>query len=156
MTRQVMELAPSDHHDDCMLTATSSTPLDTSEPRLRLVLTTNATTSGLGGFAALALGGPVDTVLGTDSAGWVRIVGAGLVVFAAFVAWVARSDRPRLIRETPAISAGDIAWVVGTIATIGLGWYSLRGAVVMGLVGATVGSFGLAQALLVRRLRSDD
>ncbi|MFW2335328.1 hypothetical protein [Ilumatobacter sp.] len=127
----------------------------TGESRLRLVLNTNATTSGLGGLAALLLGGPVDDLLGTGDVPWVRLVGAGLVLFAAFVAWTARASRARLIRDTPAISVGDAAWVIGTVATIALGWYTTSGVVVMGLVGVMVATFGTMQALLMRQLRSD-
>ena len=140
-------------------TAPLPTPTDArfaiDESRLRLVLAANATSSGLGGLAALLVGGPVADLLGTDQVVWVRLVGAGLVVFAAFVAWTARAPRASLVRETPAISAGDAGWVLGTIVTVGLGWYSAPGAVVMGLVGAMVGTFGTLQAVLVRRLRSD-
>jgi uncharacterized membrane protein YbjE (DUF340 family) len=56
----------------------------------------------------------------------------------------------------PSISAGDAAWVFGTIVTVTLGWYSTSGVVVMGLVGTMVATFGTMQAILVRRLRSDD
>lgn len=150
------------HDDHAIFTDATTTPATgiaagtPTESRLRLVLTTNAVTSGLGGLAALALGGPVDSVLGTDAVGWVRVVGAGLVAFAAFVAFVSRSRRARLVREVPIISAGDLAWVAGTMVTIALGWYSASGNVVMGAVAAMVGAFGLTQAVLVRRLRSDD
>lgn len=160
MTCQVMDLMPSQAHDDDMLTNplpdTNLIAADPTESRLRRVLTTNATTSGLGGLAAVVAGGPVGSLLGTDSTTWVRLVGAGLVAFAVFVALVARAPVSRLAREVPAISAGDMAWVVGTAVTIALGWYSTRGAVVMGLVGAMVGTFGVAQLVLARHLQSDD
>jgi hypothetical protein len=127
----------------------------TAEPRLRTVLLTNATTSGAGGLAALIAGGPVDSLLGTDATGWVRVAGAGLVVFAVFVALVARASTATLRRETPVISLGDAAWVVGSAVTIALGWYSTGGAVVMAAVGAMVGGFGITQVVLARRLSSD-
>lgn len=139
-----------------MLTDTRPHTSAHTEARLRLVLATNAATSGLGGLAALAVGGPVDSLLGTDGTGWVRLVGAALLAFAAFVLWVSRSSTGRLGKETPLISLGDICWVVGTIVSITLGWYSAAGAVVMGLVGAMVGTFGVTQLVLARRLRSDD
>ena len=139
-----------------MLTTAPLEKRDTNARRLRLVLATNATTSGLGGLAALCAGGPVDSLLGTDDTAWVRVVGAGLVVFSAIVALVARSTSARLTPASLMVSAGDAAWVVATAVTIVLGWYSTLGAIVMATVGVAVGSFGVAQSVLARRLRSDD
>lgn len=140
-------------HDDGMLT--TALP-DTNEARLRVVLTMNATTSGLGGLAAVIAAGTVDSMLGTDDTSWVRIVGAGLMLFAGLVLMTARSTTRRLVAGAPAISVGDVSWVVGTIVTIVLGWYSTVGTIVMAVVGVAVGSFGVAQAVLARRIGSDD
>ncbi len=132
---------------------------DTDETNLRRTLVTNASTSGGGGAAALLFGGPVDALLGTGSTPWVRVVGAGLVAFALFVALTAKATTSWLLAATPWISGGDLMWVTGTVVTIRLDWYSAAGAVVMALVGAMVGAFGVAQATLFRRLRtqrSDD
>ena len=154
-----MHTSNNDTADTTAGTTTGTTTAGATDPatesRLRFVLATNATTSGLGGVAAVALGGPVDSLLGTGAVGVVRLVGAGLVLFAAFLAFVARSPRSRLVREVPMISAGDLAWVAGTAVTIALGWYSRTGTAVMGAVAAMVGAFGVTQAVLVRRLRSD-
>lgn len=119
---------------------------------LRLVLRTNATTSGLGGLVAAVAPGPVDEILGTGQQGWVQLVGIGLVAFAALVVVTSRLDREQLVRAVPAISLGDGSWVVGTVLATALGWFSTGGAVVMGLVGLMVGVFGIEQALLVRGL----
>lgn len=150
-------------HDGDMHTTTDNELIDTApaqrsgaESRLRTVLAANATTSGTGGLAAAVLAGQVDELLGTGHVPWVRLVGAGLVAFAAFVAWTASAPRARMIRDTPAISIGDAAWVFGTAVTVALGWYSAIGAVVMGLVAAMVATFGVLQLRLTRRLRSDD
>jgi hypothetical protein len=153
MTREVMVSLRCSSHDDGMLTTALR---ETNEARLRLVLATNATTSGLGGLAAVVAAGTVDSALGTDSIMWVRIVGAGLVLFAALVLWTARSTTRRVVIGAPVISVGDVSWVVGTIVTIVLGWYSTVGAIVMAVVGVAVGSFGVAQAVLAGRIRSDD
>ncbi|MEM9033652.1 MAG: hypothetical protein AAGA99_01225 [Actinomycetota bacterium] len=117
----------------------------TTHHRLRQILLTNATTSGLGGLAALVAAGPVDDLLGTDAPGWVRLVGAGLVAFAASVVLVARSDAPALTRDARLVSLGDASWVLGTVATITLGWYSTSGVIVMAAVGAMVATFGALQ-----------
>lgn len=155
-----------DRHDRTMTTSTTpkhpSAP-DTPMPRrsgpetaLRAVLTTNAATSGASGAVAMVLAGPVDSMLGTEATVWVRLVGAGLVAFAAVVLLIAHGPAGRLERVTPAVSAGDAAWVIGSIVTIALGWYSTGGAAVMAMVAAMVGTFGIAQAVLVHRLRSHD
>lgn len=133
-----------------MATPRTSSP----ESLLRIVLGANATTSGLGGLIAAVAPGPLDEVLGTGQEGWVRLVGIGLVAFAALVVVTSRLDREQLVRLVPGISLGDGSWVVGTVIAIGLGWFSTSGAVVMGLVGLMVGVFGVEQALLVRALSS--
>jgi hypothetical protein len=126
------------------------------ESTLRLVLRTNATTSGLGGLAALTAGGPVDDLLGTGQVGLVRLVGAGLALFAIGVAIVSRFDRRGLLRHVPGISVGDASWVAGTIVAITLGWFSTGGAITMAVIAVMVGVFGIEQALLVRRLATGD
>ena len=140
------------HHDGDMTTPRTSSP----ESRLRIVLGTNATTSGLGGFVAAVAPGPVDDVLGTGQEGWVRLVGLGLVAFAVLVAVTSRLDRERLLWAVPGISLGDGSWVIGTVIAIALGWFSTSGAVVMGVIGLMVGVFGVEQALLVRSLTTRD
>ena len=157
MTHQVMDLEQHSPHRGGMLTsATLPRRSDSTESALRRVLLTNATTSGLGGLAAVVAGGPVADLLGVDRVGWVRVTGAGLVAFAAFVTWIARSPRTLLAKEAPVISVGDVTWVAGTVVTIALGWYSRAGAIVMGVVGAMVGAFAATQAVLARRLCADD
>gem|GEM_PF-6090980 len=52
----------------------------------------------------------------------------------------------------PAISAGDISWVVASIAAIALGWFSMGGAIVIGVVGLMVAAFGAAQLVMVKHL----
>ena len=126
--------------------------MNSPESMLRLVLRTNATTSGLGGLAALVAGGPADELLGTGQIGLVRLVGAGLVLFALGVVVVSRLDREGLTRHVPGISLGDGSWVVGTVVAIALGWFSTGGALIMAAVAVMVGVFGIEQAVLVRRL----
>jgi hypothetical protein len=120
---------------------------------LRSVLATNATTSFLGGLVALVAGPWLDEVLlGTGHPGWVRLVGGGLVLFAAGVAAVARSSTDTLPRAAQAVSVADAAWVAFTLVTIVAGWYSTSGAVAMAVVAVMVAVFGVEQAVLGRRL----
>ena len=121
---------------------------------LRIVLRSNASTSGLGGIVAALAPGPVAEILGTDDhQGWVRLVGLGLVLFAVLVAATSRLDAGQMCRVVPAISVGDGSWVVGSGLAIALGWFSTDGAVVIAFVAVMVGAFGVAQALLVHQLR---
>lgn len=155
MTREVMD-PPTPHRHDRRMSITTVHPHTAAtddERRLRRVLLANAGTSSLGGLTALLAAGPVDELLGADSIGWVRIVGVGLVAFAAVVVFVARSSRRTLQAEAPVISVGDLAWVVGTVVAIGAGWFSTAGATAMAGVAALVGGFGLAQWTLARRMR---
>ena len=121
--------------------------------RLRLVLTANATTSGLAGLTALAASERVDDWLDTGHSGWVRVVGAGLVAFALAVVAISRSDEQHLRQWVPAVSGADGAWVVVSVATIIAGWYSASGAVLVGIIAGVVGTFAIAQMRLSRTLR---
>jgi hypothetical protein len=147
MTHEVMATMTS-VRDDRGMNSSRHSP----EALLRIVLRTNATTSGAGGVIAALAPGPVDDILGTGEQGWVRLIGIGLVLFAAVVVSASRLDADQMRRIVPAISVGDGAWVVGSVLAVALGWFSTGGAVVMGVVALMVGVFGLAQAQLVREL----
>jgi hypothetical protein len=120
---------------------------------LRTVLTVNATTSIAGGALATVAAGRIDSLLGTGSPGWVRLVGVGLVAFGIAVLALARGPRARRVQLTPLVSALDAGWVVGTAAAIAAGWFSTRGAWVMGGLAALIADFALIQMWTVRRTR---
>ena len=130
------------------------TPIRSSAQRLRNTLRLNAFTSTIGGLVCLLAGRWSSTMLGTGHAGLVRLVGLGLVVFALDVAAVAGARVSRLARWAPVVSVADSVWVVATVATVAAGWYSTAGIVVVGLVGAMVASFGVAQLRAWKRLRT--
>lgn len=120
---------------------------------LRAVLATNATTSALGGLVAAVAGTWLDDeLLGTGHPGWVRLAGAGLIVFGIAVALVSRSATGALPDRARLVSVADAGWVVFTIVTILAGWYSTTGAVLMAVVAAMVTVFGVEQLLFARRL----
>jgi hypothetical protein len=127
-------------------------PTATTDPitQLRIVLTANATTSGLTGLFALVAGERIDEWLDSGYPGWVRVVGAGLVVFALAVIAVSRSREQQLRRWVPAVSAADLIWVAASVATIIAGWYSTSGAVILGVIAVIVGTFALTQMHLLR------
>ena len=118
--------------------------------KLRLVLTANATTSGLAGLTALVAGERVSDWLGTAYPGWVRIIGAGLVAFALAVIALSRSSERSLRRWVPTVSLADSGWVAASIATIVAGWYSNSGATIIGAIAAIVATFAITQMRLLR------
>ncbi|MEM7324604.1 MAG: hypothetical protein AAF531_16055 [Actinomycetota bacterium] len=123
-----------------------------SERLLRNTLRVNALSSASTGLFGLVFAGTAGDLIGVDQEWLIRVIGGGLVLFAAAVLLLSRADRPTLIAGTPGISLGDFGWVVASAVVIGLGWLSTRGAVIMGLIAAGVFGFGLVQTLARRRL----
>ena len=112
---------------------------------LRRVLRLNAATSGLAGALMIVVADRFDAVLGTGAPGWIRVVGVGLVLFAGGLVLLAGRSVDVLARLTPSIVAADAAWVLASVITILLGWYSRAGAIAVGVVAAAVGAFAVAQ-----------
>ena len=148
MTQHVMEFGPLGRHDRLMEFFANTDPIT----KLRFVLTANATTSALAGLTALVTGERVDNWLGTAHAGWVQVIGAGLVAFALAVIALSRSDEQNLRRWVPAVSMADGGWVAASVATIIAGWYSSNGAAIIGVIAAVVGTFAITQMWLIPML----
>ncbi len=121
--------------------------------RLRNVLRLNAAFSTLSAAVALAAGGPVAELLGTDEVWLIRATGALLLGFAVVVLVVASLRTALLDRLALVVSIADLGWVVGTVGVIAAGWVSTGGAVVLGVVALLVGELGIAQLRSRRRLR---
>ena len=117
----------------------------TAEGRLRAVLTANAATSAVAGVAGLVAAGWWSDRRGSDSPGWVRIVSAGLVLFALDVLLVARARPAALHRWSAVVSAADLAWVAGTVAVIAAGGLNGTGVAVAAVVGVGVLDFAALQ-----------
>ena len=99
--------------------------------------------------------GVIDDMLGTGHTGWVRLVGLALLPFAAFVAWLSTASSRQLRLHTPGIVAGDVGWVIGSIATVLLGWYSGIGIAAVLAMALVVDVFALLQFNALRHLRRD-
>lgn len=123
----------------------TTTTAATAESNLRKVLLVNTELSVVTGLAGLIFGGPVADALGVDQVWLVRLLGAGLLGFAAAVFFVARSSQPTLQRWSRDISQGDIAWVLGTVVVIALGWLSTTGVIIMAVTSAAVLALGITQ-----------
>ncbi len=122
------------------------------ERRLRTVLRLNASSSMAAGVLLAAVPDRIDELLDTGHPGWVRLVGLGLLPFAALCLWVARSSARVLRSTTPWIVTGDVAWVVVSVATVLAGWYSTAGSVAVLAMAAAVDLFALLQWMSWRKL----
>jgi hypothetical protein len=136
---------------------------DPSDRLLRLTLKTNALFSGAGGIVAAVFAGPLSRLItpaaevapGLSVATVLLMVGIGLVLFAAGVAWVA-SREPLPSGLVRAIFWADVAWVLGTVVLVaaGLSWFTVTGLVVMIVTGLAVADFAIFEYLGLRRLRA--
>lgn len=138
-------------HDPTTTTRTG-TPRRGCETKLRTVLRINAGVSLVTGGLLAVAPHRIDELLDTGHPGWVRIVGLGLLPFAAFYGWVAAGSVATMRRATPWIIAGDLAWVVASVATALAGWYSGGGIVAVLAMAAVVDSFALLQWSAWRQL----
>ena len=78
---------------------------------IRTALRLDALATGAVGALLLALGGLLEDRLGLDRT-LATAVGAGLLGWAAFVAWVSVERRPALVSEVVAV---NLAWVVASL-----------------------------------------
>jgi hypothetical protein len=117
----------------------------------RAALGLDAAVTGVNGLAYLAGASLLDGPLGMP-AGFLRGVGAFLLVFAACVAYVA--TREQISRSAVyAIIGLNALWVVDSIALVALGWYdpTTGGAVWTILQAGVVAGFAALQAYAIRR-----
>ena len=129
----------------------STTAPSTAASRLRTVLSVNAATSLAAGLAGLAATDRFVEELGLQSAGWTRLVSAGLVLFAIDVALGARSSRHL---ATPALvtSVLDVAWVAATVAVLATVDLTGIGRLVAVVMGVAVLDFAVLQLWFRSRL----
>lgn len=121
--------------------------------RLRSVLRLNASSSAIAGAVMAIAPATVDGLLDTGRPGWVRVVGAALLPFAAFVAWLSTASPDHVRLHTPGIIAGDIGWVVLSIVTVALGWYSGGGVAAVIAMAVLVDVWAFLQWSAWRKLR---
>ncbi len=122
--------------------------------KLRIVLRLNATNSFVFGALLAALPTTVDDLLDTGHPGWIRLVGLGLLPFGALCAWLSTASLSMVRRITPQIVIGDVGWVVASVVTVLLGWYSDGGIIAVLAMAAVVDVFALLQWTEWRRLRA--
>lgn len=120
---------------------------------LRNTLRLNALLSASTGLLALAAGPWLADTLGTDHVGIVRLLGAGLVLFAAALAITGASKASTMHRWALGFSVADLAWTTASLLAIALGWFVAAGNVAVALASAAVCALGVRQLVLWRRLR---
>lgn len=122
---------------------TQSTPDPTLG--LRLALRANALFSGTCGAIFVLEAGALAQMIGAPAALLVTL-GVGLLGFAGALVWTSlHSDASRLILEARLYCAADLAWVVGSIPVVGLGWLEPVGSAGLVAVSAVVFSLAVAQ-----------
>lgn len=125
-------------------TSASRTPARCAN-RLRRVLRANAVNSFAAGLLLAFAPTRFDELLDTGHPGWIRVVGVALLPFAGLCAWLSSAPIGALRGLTPLIVAGDVTWVVASVVTVLLGWYSGGGAVAVLAMAAVVDLFALLQ-----------
>ena len=120
--------------------------------RLRNLLRLNSVFSTVTGAVGLIVAGPIAAFLGVDQIWLVRLLGAGLLGFAAATFAVSGTRTSVLRRWSQVISLNDLGWVAGTVIVIAAGWFSTQGATAMGLIGIIVLVLGVSQMRAQRRL----
>jgi hypothetical protein len=118
---------------------------------LRVALQLDAVVTGANGVAYLALAGPLSDLLGLD-ASFLRLAGAFLIVFAAFV-WSVSRQREISRTATLAVIAANLLWVADSVVLLISGWQdpTTAGAVWIALQAFTVAAFAVLQIAGRRR-----
>ena len=123
----------------------------------RTALLCNASFSALCGLAFAFDGGAIAAKLlvtaPTEAALSLRILGVGLIGFAAFVAFSALR-RGFSARRVMTFTVMDIAWVLATLLTLGLApaVFTAEGVAAVALVGLAVGLFATGQGFGASRM----
>jgi len=128
---------------------------DAREARgLRAVLRGNALFSAASGLCLFAAAEWIGSVTGIGAPGWIRVVGVGLLGFAALLAGMTRrgADAPSA-GLVALVIAGDALWVLASAFALSLWGERLTeaGQVAVGAVALAVLCFGVAQSYFLWR-----
>lgn len=132
-------------------TAKSELAARTTETKLRNILRINAEVTFVLGIAGvIAAGWIADTlnfkeVLGLSQTNLVRIVSAGLALFALDVFVISGLRTRRIKTWSQQVALSDFGWVAATVAAIALDWFDTPGDVLVGAVGLLTLEFAIAQ-----------
>ncbi len=118
---------------------------------LKQVLLVNAVSSGATGALLMLFPSPVARLFGVDAFVPFLAVGAFLLAFAAGVGYEGMQKPPRPSR-VQGIIALDVAWVVGSLVTVGVS-FPVLSALGSGLILAVAGWVAVMAFLQTRGLR---
>jgi len=124
-----------------------------SVPQLNRVLTANAVFSLCSGLILLAAAEPLAALLGAGAPLLYRIVGAGLLLFAADIVWHVRKGLS--FAKGLYFVLGDFLWVAASAYLLFARphVFSAEGRLIMGLVALIVLGFGACQDVYLFRAR---
>lgn len=118
------------------------------------VLLGNATFGVICGLSCLLWAQPLATLLGVTQPWILTILGVGLLVFAAELAWIA-VRMPENRRVLTIIFALDVAWVIASAIILLAGWlpFTTAGIWTFLVVADIVAIFAVLEFIGLRRLR---
>ena len=118
---------------------------------LRRSLQLDGIASALCGALLLMAAQPLSNVIGLSAPGSVRVVGAGLLVYAALLLW--NAGRATVSRgEALAAIVLSVAWIVGSAVLIVEGPLTAVGNLAVAAVAAAVLGFTVLEVVGLRRL----
>src|SRR5688500_10780105 len=124
--------------------------MDSQDTFLRRSLQLDGVASGLTGVLLLVAAGPVSTLIGNAAPGVARLVGAGLVIYAAALLWNARRASVARGGVVGAVLL-NIGWVIGSIVLIAFGPLTTLGNVAVAAVAVAVLGFTVLEIVGLRR-----
>jgi hypothetical protein len=119
---------------------------------LRNTLRADALFCAVGGVDLLAFSGKAGELLGVRQTGSLLVLGAGLIVYAAYLFAASRRE-PLSLNVAWALAMADLAWVAGSAALIAVGPLSATGNWIVGAVGVVVLALAELKMLGIRRIR---
>jgi len=121
---------------------------------LRTALRGNAAFSSACGASSIVWSTPLGAALGIDPPFALVALGAQLLAFALFLAWLAsRESIPPAFALS--VVAADALWVIGTIPILVAGLLTTTGSWTAFAIANVVACFAVVQYAGVRRLRSE-
>lgn len=121
---------------------------------LKNTLLANAAFSGTGGLACLVVNSMLTEFIGLADGVYLYVLGAGLILFAADVAYTATRNPVNTFFVKMIIGA-DIAWVVGSFLLTALmpHLFSFYGIILIEFVAIDVAIFAILQSIGFKRMQ---
>ncbi len=133
------------------MVATTHAPSPTADLG-RIALRVDGLVCIVSGAVALIGCREISDFLGVDGAAVLAVIGAGTLLYGAWLAWQTRAAVPR--RMVRAIAIANVIWVVASVGMLALGApaFSTRGIVLIEAVTAVVALLAAVQFVAYRRM----